>query len=251
MRRRYGFDYLVLRTSGIARRARRAWHRNFIRGLGEVYRGTVYDVGAHFGSYSRLALDRGAYVIAVEPAPFCVPALIRLEAEYPGRFVHVAAAVGSTPSRRVLHMPRPMSGEPAGRSTSSSLDSSFVHSHNKSDPDYYQDQIEVDVVTLDGLFERFGPPSIVKVDVEGYELEVLKGLSRRVPMLQFEVTAHRPELASPLLDRCVQLGFHRFIPLAGRTQQRIRFRALLPADALRVISAYLSSEGGWVDIIAI
>ena len=44
------------------------------------------------------------------------------------------------------------------------------------------------VTTLDKLIEQYEVPSFIKIDVEGYELEVLKGLTRLVPALSFEFT---------------------------------------------------------------
>ena len=40
--------------------------------------------------------------------------------------------------------------------------------------------IDVKVDTLDNMFTKFGVPRFVKIDVEGYELEVLQGLSRQL-----------------------------------------------------------------------
>jgi hypothetical protein len=69
---------------------------------------------------------------------------------------------------------------------------------------------EVPVTTLDALIATHGPPDFVKIDVEGFEAEVLAGLSRPVPALSFEiVTAHR-DGGLAALDRAAALGFARF-----------------------------------------
>ncbi len=58
--------------------------------------------------------------------------------------------------------------------------------------------VAVASVTLDGLIARYGVPSYVKIDVEGHENSVLKGLTRKVPLLSFEVNL--PEFRAEALD---------------------------------------------------
>ena len=58
--------------------------------------------------------------------------------------------------------------------------------------------VAVTSVTLDGLIARYGVPSYVKIDVEGHENSVLKGLTRKVPLLSFEVNL--PEFRAETLD---------------------------------------------------
>ncbi|RYY85282.1 MAG: FkbM family methyltransferase [Chitinophagaceae bacterium] len=50
----------------------------------------------------------------------------------------------------------------------------------------FQDTVEVEVTTLDALIARYGRPQFIKIDVEGYELEVIKGLSTPVACLSLE-----------------------------------------------------------------
>ena len=48
---------------------------------------------------------------------------------------------------------------------------SFAHVH-------WEPGATVSVITLDDLIAQYGEPAFCKIDVEGYELEVLRGLSR-------------------------------------------------------------------------
>lgn len=60
-------------------------------------------------------------------------------------------------------------------------------------------KLQVDIVTIDDLVERHGlkPPGVVKIDVEGAELEVLEGMEattkRYRPVIIVEVDAAEPE----------------------------------------------------------
>ncbi|MEO0830693.1 MAG: FkbM family methyltransferase, partial [Pseudomonadota bacterium] len=46
--------------------------------------------------------------------------------------------------------------------------------------------LDVAVVTLTDLMSEFGVPRYIKIDVEGFESEVLKGLDQPAPLLSFE-----------------------------------------------------------------
>ena len=54
------------------------------------------------------------------------------------------------------------------------------------------------MTTLDQLIRSYGVPSFIKIDVEGYELEVLKGLTSSVNMISFEYAV--PEQTTKLID---------------------------------------------------
>ena len=58
------------------------------------------------------------------------------------------------------------------------------------------------MTTLDALIENYGMPDFIKIDVEGYELEVLKGLTQPIRMISFEYTI--PEQYNSVLE-CIKI----------------------------------------------
>jgi FkbM family methyltransferase len=50
----------------------------------------------------------------------------------------------------------------------------------------FTDSRQVTVLTLDALVEKYGRPEFIKIDVEGYELEVIKGLSQPIAWISLE-----------------------------------------------------------------
>lgn len=50
----------------------------------------------------------------------------------------------------------------------------------------YRDPITVKTTTLDKIIETYGNPELIKIDVEGHELEVLKGLTKKSGKITFE-----------------------------------------------------------------
>ena len=61
------------------------------------------------------------------------------------------------------------------------------------------------MTTLDHLIRDFGVPFYIKVDVEGYEPAVIRGLSRPVPLISFE--CNLPEFADEA-EECIARLVH-------------------------------------------
>jgi FkbM family methyltransferase len=131
---------------------------------------TVVDVGANVGQFSRAALARwpDASVIAFEPLPEAADTLRHSLAGFPGVEVH-AIAVGDQDAAVTFH--------PHTYSLSSSalpmLDEARERYHWAEE----RPPIEVAERRLDSVLgdRRLAGPTLLKLDVQGYELKVLAG----------------------------------------------------------------------------
>jgi FkbM family methyltransferase len=150
----------------------------------------VFDVGANQGDRTELFVQMRARVVAVEPNPSLAA---RLESIFRRSPVKVEAiGVGSQPGELPFYV--------CTASACSSFSPEFIQSQQAQNNGFKWDRTEtIAIVTLDALIEKHGIPAFIKVDVEGFEAEVLAGLSRPVKGLSFEV---RPQDAPETTDRC-------------------------------------------------
>ncbi len=152
-----------------------------------------FDVGANIGEKSEAMLKAGAHVVAFEPSPEALPEL-KARCGKRKNWTLVNTAVGSEGSIATLHATRD--------SGKSSLDRNWQKTAN------IVGTYQVPVVTLDAAIKAFGNPFYCKIDVEGWELEVLKGLSQPIPLISFEFHLNEQGIARTVscLERLLDWG---------------------------------------------
>ena len=122
-------------------------------------------------------LTLGARVVAVEPCPSAYEVLAQRFFACEDVLV-VTEAAGALPGTARLFE--------CEAQELSSLDVKFIE-HYRTHTDFcWDDGSDVTVTTLDDLVRRHGLPTFCKIDVEGYEPQVLKGLAKPIPGLSFE-----------------------------------------------------------------
>lgn len=173
----------------------------------------VFDVGANVGCRTEVFSRLARVVVAVEPLPD-IYAVLWSVFQFNDKVVTLKQACGSgfepSPATIMLYDPTyPLGGI-------SSMSKEWVEAVRQSNrftehgEAFWKSTHEVEVTTLDKLIEQYGKPSFIKIDVEGYEPEVLTGLSQSVPALSFEFTPERMIDAFACIDHCVVLGMTEF-----------------------------------------
>ena len=197
----------------LKRRRQRRFYRQFIS-PGDW----CFDVGAHMGDRTATWLELGANVLAVEPNPRFANYLEKKFARNPD-FRLLPAALGAAPGTAELwvsHM-YPTLSSLAGQQWADDLAKASPLAVR------FDEKIQVEVQTLDALVARYGLPTFCKIDVEGFEEQVLAGLSHRIPALSFEFLSFNQPALQQSLRRLDRFGYRDY-----NWSYRERFKMELP-----------------------
>lgn len=144
----------------------------FVR-LGDL----VFDIGAYKGEMTDVYLELGGMIVSLEPNPEQA-SFLRQKFLQNKNVIVVEMGVGEKTEERPFYINKSSQGA-----------SSFS---TKWKDDRFRDDLwsekSVKLTTLDDLIKIYGIPAYIKIDAEGYEKLILKGLNTKVKFISFEFT---------------------------------------------------------------
>lgn len=184
--------YNTIRYSRIYYRVLKYKNPGYIRALEEdlaFYRrvlgdslGLVFDVGANHGDKTWAFRQLAKRVVSIEPDEVCFAAL-RTRYGWDKGVCLENIALGDRSGVGTFFVEE---------------DGSAYNTLNEKERDWLVSmhkqnirEVSVPVATLDNMIAKYGTPDFLKIDVEGGEFAVLKGLSRPVPVICFEANLPR------------------------------------------------------------
>jgi membrane glycosyltransferase len=205
----------------------------------------AFDLGSHVGDRVDSFLRLGCRVVAVEPQPALL-ALLRTIYRGRAEVVIEPLAAGEAEGEIELHLN-------IANPTVATGSTAFIASAAGApgwEGQRWSARTVVPLTTLDRLVARHGRPAFVKIDVEGLEDRVLRGLTRPVPALSFEFTTIQRDVALAALRRCAELGRYRFDATLGESHTLVHGR-WLEAEEMAKWLAELPVEANSGDVYAV
>jgi FkbM family methyltransferase len=189
-----------------------AFYRDFVA-PGDL----CFDIGANVGNRTEILREIRARVVALEPQGPCVKQL-RQRFGDDGAVVIVPTAVGASPGTAEISVCE-------DDSTIATMSSRWQNEGRFSDRTWTKSE-SVPVTTMDRLIAEYGSPSFCKIDVEGFEKQVLEGLSSPLRCVSFEFTREFLDDARACVNLLQNLG---------------------PVEANASFGETMELAGGWVD----
>ena len=165
--------------------------KNFIQSISRELQFSL-DIGANIGNYSKLLIEEtNSYIFAFEPLDGAYDNLNKLVIEHPNRIEAFKLALGDKNVEKNINFTDEKSEKATFLDDISKL-SFYEGASNK--------KKLVNVVTLDEFMEQKNlfdkEIDLIKIDTEGYELEVLKGSKRLIEInkpkyIQLEFNIHQ------------------------------------------------------------
>ena len=207
----------------------------------------VFDVGANVGSRTRIFLELGANVVAIEPQDACVDVLQGLKNK-----IQLGKNQKLIILKKVLGESECMSEMMISNvKVLSSLSKEWIDAVKKSGrfSDYVWDEkLPVSMTTLDGLIQEYGMPSFIKIDVEGYEFEVLKGLSWPVKNISLEFTPEYLRMTYQSIEYLDSLGKAIFNYSLGESMQMGLENFVAADELINILDRYKNNHKIFGDI---
>ena len=164
----------------------------------------LFDVGAHVGTFTKVALEKGYKVIAIEPAPRVYKELVK-DYIYNVNVIPIKFAVSEKDDESIEFYECIEDGL-------STIERSWLTDPSMPYNGKEFRTISATTITLDTLAKIYGEPDLIKIDVEGAEWFVFKGMTKKYNTLTFEWTINTVDQHIEQIKYLQKLGYTKIGP---------------------------------------
>lgn len=201
----------------------------------------LFDIGANRGDATLAGLQKGYDVIAVEPAPKVFAELIK-NFIYNPRVTPLRYAVSDQDYESVEFYECVEDG----------LSTTNKDWLTKDGMPYAGKQyrtVKATTITIDTLADKFGAPDLIKIDVEGAEWSVLKGMKRKYGMVALEWTFETLLEHEKQMDYMYELGYRQVAAqyIVNHLEEPQEWGKLTADNNHQMLIWHQSTSDDWID----
>jgi FkbM family methyltransferase len=163
----------------------------------------AFDIGANIGQKTNILLNSGYKVVAFEPNPDLNNKLNRIYKDNDNIIIDSSGLSDNNGINDFFI---------CNSETLSTLSLDFIKNSRFSNKHNWNVKIPINTITLDSAIEKYGIPDFIKIDVEGYELNVIKGLTKLLSntMICFEWEEENKENIEAIVKYLQDIGYNNF-----------------------------------------
>lgn len=144
----------------------------------------IFDIGANIGDLTKIFSRLSSKVISVDPDPYNIN-ILNSRFHNDKNIIVLENALASKEGVAIFHI------QSHGHAFNT-LSDKWVNILSNKEANRFQpnldfkNTIEVKITTLDILINKYGIPDFIKIDVEGFEKDVIMGLNQEISLVSFE-----------------------------------------------------------------
>jgi FkbM family methyltransferase len=162
----------------------------------------VFDIGANVGNTVEQFLNNSEKVICFEPNPALVS---HLKHRFNGAPVVVdGRGVSNHKGKQIFKI--------SNANTISTFSEDWINNSRFTNSYNWNRTVEVETTTLDSIIDEYGVPDYIKIDIEGYEYEVLTSFSKLLSntVVAFEWAEEQKLKIESTINYLNKLGYNMF-----------------------------------------